>query len=142
MHQPLCQLRTVMMTFDCLNLKSTPRLTILQFQCRHVAWLDLTFLSLARPQCRPGLSTAVSALPHDDSNTTYVFSSPIFGKNSTNQIAQNVAALYPQIKNDDCLYALLESCVNFAFRVIALIGELHVPSAVRTNNTRTVICVM
>ena len=44
-----------MMTFDCINLKSTPRLTILQFQCRHVAWLDLTFLSLTRPQCRPGL---------------------------------------------------------------------------------------
>ena len=47
-----------MMTFDCINLKSTPHLTILQFQCRHVAWLDLTFLSLARPQCRPGFSLA------------------------------------------------------------------------------------
>ena len=58
-HQPLYQLHTVMMTFDCINLKSTPRLTILQFQCRHAAWLDLTFLSLARPQCRPGLTGQV-----------------------------------------------------------------------------------
>ena len=56
MHQPLCQRHTVTMTFDCINLKSTPRLTILQFQCRHVAWLDLTFLSLAWPQCRPGFN--------------------------------------------------------------------------------------
>ena len=39
---------------------------------------------------------AVSAVLRDDSNATYVFSSPIFGKNSMNQIAQNVAAVYTQ----------------------------------------------
>ena len=63
-----------------------------------------------------------------------------FGKNSPNQIAQNVAAVYTQVKYGDCLYALLEFCVNFAFRVIALLGKLHVSCAVRTNNyTRAII---
>ena len=41
---------------------------------------------------------AALAVPHDDSNATPVFSSPIFGKNSANQIAQNVAAVYTQIE--------------------------------------------
>ena len=57
-------------------------------------------------------------------------------------IARDVAAVYTQIKYSDCLHALLESCVNFAFRVKSLIGKLHVPWAVRTDNTRSVICVI
>ena len=75
----------------------------------------------------------MSAVPHDDSHATHVFFSPIFGKNSTNQIARTVAAVYAEIKYGDCLHALLEFCVNFAFRVIALIGKFHAGCWSRAN---------
>ena len=56
----------------------------------------------------------------------------LFGKNSTKQMARNLVGVYVQIKYGDCQHALLEFCVNFAFLVTTLIGELHVPCAMLT----------
>ena len=66
----------------------------------------------------------MSAVSRDDYNAKHVFSSPTIGKNSTNQIAQNVASVCTQIST---VCVLLKFCVNVAFhnRPLAQLRNAH-----------------